>query len=163
VTKLKLALALAAALSPATAPAQTTPTPPPQSPAQQEGAPSAPGLVNTAPQGAAPAAAAAAAAQTVTAPAGPANICRELLAFVEGQAKAAAAPPPATGAAPAAPAAPPKPLPVTLEQAQGLAGANDIPGCRETAGRLRRAGVALPAGLIALAALKVELLQTAQP
>ena len=124
-----------------------------------------PGLVNTPPQGAAPAAAAGAAAQTTAAPAGPANICRELLAFVEGQAKAAAAPPAAgaTPAAPAAPAAPPKPLPVTLEQAQGLAGANDSPGCRETAGRLRRAGVALPPGLIALAALKVELLQTAQP
>jgi hypothetical protein len=161
VTNLKLALVLAAALSPA-ALAQTTPTPPPQSPAQQEGAPSVPGLVNTPPQCAAPAAAAGAAAQTTAAPAGPANICRELLAFVEGQAKAAAAPP-AAGATPAAPAAPPKPLPVTLEQAQGLAGANDIPGCRETAGRLRRAGVALPPGLIALAALKVELLQTAQP
>jgi hypothetical protein len=177
-TNLRLALLVAAWLTPTALLAQATPTPPPQSPAQQEGAPAAPGLVTTPPQGAAPGAAPAqgetaspAPTAQAAAPLGPANICRELVAFLEAQAKAQSAPPApaAAGAAaslpvpPAQPAAPPKPLPMPLEQAQGLAGANDIPGCRDAAQRLRQAGVALPPGLIALAALKVELLQTAQP
>ena len=94
----------------------------------------------------------------------PANICGELVAFLQPK-PAPANPPPAgasPGPAPAAPAAPAagagKPPPITLEEATGLAAANDLRACQQAAQKLRRAGLALPAGLIALAALKPELL-----
>ena len=50
---------------------------------------------------------------------------------------------------------------VTLEQAQAMAEANDVQGCRDAAQRMRRAGVALPPALIALAALDPQYLQAA--
>ena len=40
-----------------------------------------------------------------------------------------------------------------LEEAQALAAANNIAGCQEAARKMRREGVAMPAPLIALAAL----------
>jgi hypothetical protein len=130
----------------------------------------------------------------------PANICRELLAFVEtretAQAAAPAASPPAQ-AAPAQPQAaqrpaaqapaagnvpvpptvdppqrssgmtapvPPattaaKPLPLTLERARALAAADDLRACQEASRQMRRAGVAMPDTLIALAALRPDLLE----
>ena len=69
--------------------------------------------------------------------AGPANICRELVTFLEPK---RAQPPAAAG------------------QPGPLAKANDLEGCQKAAQQLRRAGLALPPGLIALAALKPELL-----
>jgi hypothetical protein len=117
---------------------------------------------------------------------GQADICRELVAFVQ---KAAddAKPNPATNAATQAPAAPPAggmsnaspdtsqrqsgvsgPVPkddtvsappkLSLEQAQSMAGAHDLRGCQRAAQQMRRAGVALPPGLLALAALREDLL-----
>jgi hypothetical protein len=46
-----------------------------------------------------------------------------------------------------------------LQQAEALAQANDIRGCRDAAQVMRRAGVALPPALIALAGLRLELLE----
>lgn len=128
---------------------------------------------------------------------GPANICQELVTFL--QPKPPAAPPaPAPGtaaqsgpspqqsattspqaqpggqggtpqqtsgqAAPIAQDAPKaKPMPVSLEEAQGLAGSNDFRGCQDATRKLRLVGAALPAGLLALAALKPENLQPGQP
>ena len=43
--------------------------------------------------------------------------------------------------------------------AEALAQANDIRACRDAAQHMRRAGVALPPALIALAGLKLELLE----
>jgi hypothetical protein len=48
---------------------------------------------------------------------------------------------------------------VTLEQAQGYLRANDVRACQEAVRQMRRAGVALPESLIALAALRPELLE----
>lgn len=45
---------------------------------------------------------------------------------------------------------------VTLEQAEGLAAAHDLPGCRDATQTLRRAGAPLPAALIALGALDLK-------
>ncbi|HEV2605937.1 MAG TPA: hypothetical protein VGU24_19995 [Microvirga sp.] len=56
----------------------------------------------------------------------------------------------------------PKPA-ISLEQAEALARENNIAGCRDAAQQARRAGVPLPAGLIALAGLKIEALQQAAP
>ena len=120
--------------------------------------------------------------------AGKADICQELVAFVQkasaeplkpDHAKDSAAPPPSapgTGATNNAspdtsqrqsgisapvpkgdtPIAPAKP---SLEQAQSLAGAHDLRGCQRAAQQMRRAGVALPPGLLALAALREDLLR----
>jgi hypothetical protein len=73
--------------------------------------------------------------------------------------------PAAQAAAPAAPAAPeaPKPTPAAIEKAQAAARDNNIAGCRGAAQEMRRAGVALPAPLIALAGLDLKYLQAAQP
>jgi hypothetical protein len=60
----------------------------------------------------------------------------------------------------AAPAA--KPPPVPLPEAEALAAANDIRGCRDAAQKIRRAGVAMPPPLLALAGLRLEVLETAQ-
>jgi hypothetical protein len=122
-----------------------------------------------------------------TAPQGgtPAKICQELLAFVQQQAakqsagtpNAPAPPAPQTagpgqtapavdkpqqtsgqsGAVPGNPAGSTQ-TNITPEQAQSLAGANDLRGCQKAAQSMRRAGVALPEGLIALAALREDLL-----
>lgn len=136
---------------------------------------------------------------------GPANICRELVAYLQpkpspaptaGQAPASSAqaaapqapasaaagqpqaaqpgPNPASSAAgPAVQAsgqpapvqnasAPAKAPPVSLQEASALADKNDLPGCQKAAQKLRRAGIDLPPGLIALAALKPELLGPGQ-
>lgn len=45
---------------------------------------------------------------------------------------------------------------VTLEQAEGLAAANDLPGCRNATQTLRRAGAPLSASLLALGALDLK-------
>jgi hypothetical protein len=119
----------------------------------------------------------------------PANVCDELVAFLE-QPKPAATPGAASGGQPATNAAtqpvtpgqtaPPvdrpqqssgQSAPITgndhresatpqigLDRAQMLQKANDLPGCQNAATQMRRAGVALPPGLLALAALRVELL-----
>jgi hypothetical protein len=118
---------------------------------------------------------------------GPADICRELVAVVQKTAADNARPNPATNAATQAPAARPAggtnnasadtsqrqsgvsgPVPkddtvsaspkLSLEQAQSLAGAHDLHGCQRAAQQMRRAGVALPPGLLALAALREDLL-----
>jgi hypothetical protein len=56
-----------------------------------------------------------------------------------------------------------KPLPVTPQEAEALAQANNIAGCRDAAQKVRRAGADMPPALIALAGLKIELLQQAAP
>lgn len=117
------------------------------------------------------------------APGGPANICRELVAFLRP--KPAPAPPagaasqpgpnPASSAAgrsvqasgqpapvPQAPTAPPPPA-GALDEATALADANDLTGCQKAVQKMRRGGVAVPAPLLALAALKPELLGAAKP
>jgi hypothetical protein len=72
--------------------------------------------------------------------------------------------PPAQAAAPAAPAGPvaPKPTPAAIEKAQTAARDNSISGCKAAAQEMRRAGVALPAPLIALAGLDLKFLEAAQ-
>jgi hypothetical protein len=45
-----------------------------------------------------------------------------------------------------------------IDEVQALLEANDRPGCQDAARRMRRAGVALPPGLLALAALRQDLL-----
>jgi hypothetical protein len=134
----------------------------------------------------------------------PANICRELVAFLEQRAAQPPASPPTTSAqdasapprAPQTPGqsasvppgatqstAPPplgdvpqqnsglaapippgataaKPPLLTLEQARAYANANDQRACQEAVRQMRRAGVAMPDGLIALAALRPELLES---
>jgi hypothetical protein len=51
-----------------------------------------------------------------------------------------------------------KPSPVTLQQAQELAARGDQRACRDAAQQMRRAGVTMPDTLIALAALRPDLL-----
>jgi hypothetical protein len=58
---------------------------------------------------------------------------------------------------------PGKPAPANLQQAEALAQSNDIRGCRDTAQQMRRAGVALPPALIALAGLRLDLLEGRTP
>jgi hypothetical protein len=57
----------------------------------------------------------------------------------------------------------PKPTPAMVEKAQAVAGGNDIAGCRSTAQEMRRAGVAMPPPLIALAGLELKYHLAAQP
>lgn len=47
-----------------------------------------------------------------------------------------------------------------IDQAEALLDANDLHGCQEAARRMRRAGIALPPSLLALAALRQDLLAT---
>jgi hypothetical protein len=118
---------------------------------------------------------------------GQADICRELVAFIQKTAADNAKPNPATNAATPAPVTPPAggmknaspdtsqrqsgvsgPVPkddtvsappkLSLEQAQSLAAAHDLRGCQRAAQQMRRAGVALPPGVLALAALREDLL-----
>jgi hypothetical protein len=81
--------------------------------------------------------------------------------------KAAVGPQAASGVSapiPQAPNAPAAPKPaISLEQAEALARENNIVACRDAAQQARRAGVPMPAGLLALAGLKVEALQQAAP
>jgi hypothetical protein len=48
--------------------------------------------------------------------------------------------------------------PISLEDARALAAAKDLARCQDAARRMRRAGVPMPDGLIALAALRPDLL-----
>jgi hypothetical protein len=116
---------------------------------------------------------------------GTANICRELIAFLEQQARtrasqaAAGAKPATETAAPAGqasqsadrpqrtsgqsapiPSAQPSTAPTQIspDEAKSLLEVNDLRTCRDRAREMRRAGVALPPGLLALAALREELL-----
>jgi len=52
-----------------------------------------------------------------------------------------------------------KPPLVTLDRARAYAAANDVRACQEAVRQMRRAGVAMPDGLLALAALRPELLE----
>jgi hypothetical protein len=65
-----------------------------------------------------------------------------------------------------APVTPPqsanKPPSISLQQAQDLAGKNDLKGCRDAAQGMRRAGIVMPDALIALAAMRPDLLQGGQ-
>jgi hypothetical protein len=73
-----------------------------------------------------------------------------------GQAAApGAAPSPATAAAPAGSTS----GQVTLDEAEGLARANDVKGCRAATQRLRLAGAPLPPALLALGALDPKYLE----
>jgi hypothetical protein len=118
---------------------------------------------------------------------GPANICDELVAFVQKAAaddpgkKPAASAGAASGAPPAASSndkpsvdasqqrsgivAPvpqddtaSTPAKLSSEQAEALARAHDLAGCQRAVKQMRRAGVELPPGILALAALREDLL-----
>lgn len=52
---------------------------------------------------------------------------------------------------------------VTIEKAQTLSQTNDLRGCQGAVQQMRRAGMALPPGLLALAALREDLLAKSQP
>ncbi|MER2267248.1 hypothetical protein [Methylobacterium oxalidis] len=71
---------------------------------------------------------------------------------------------PAPQPAPAQPAAPkaPKPTAEAIQKVEQAAAGNDLQSCRAVGQQMRRAGVAVPAPLLALMALKSELLETAQ-
>lgn len=62
----------------------------------------------------------------------------------------------APGSAPPAPTMSSTQGKVTAEQAEAMAAANDLPGCRAATQTLRRAGAPLPAGLMALGALDLK-------
>jgi hypothetical protein len=111
----------------------------------------------------------------------PANICLELVAFVERKTQSAAQQDtPAAGPLPqpppvvdvpqqksgiVAPVPPPesaqKPPFVTLDQVRAYLNANELLACQEAARQMRRAGVPMPDGLMALAALRPDLLKAA--
>lgn len=79
-----------------------------------------------------------------------------------------APPPPAhpsgQAAQPAAPAPPPapKPTPAAVEKAENAARDNNLHACRDAAQEMRRAGVAMPAPLLALAALDPKFFEGGQ-
>jgi hypothetical protein len=77
---------------------------------------------------------------------------------------ATAAAPPKDAPAAAAPAAPstPKPTAENVQQVDAAAAKNDFQGCRVVGQQMRRAGVAMPAPLIALSAMDPKLLEGAQ-
>ena len=112
----------------------------------------------------------------------PANICRELVAFLEQRAQSASQGATAGQGAPAAspsaqappvvdepqhksgitaPVPPPdsaqRPPFVTLDQARAFLDGNDLSNCQRAVQQMRRAGVPMPDGLIALAALRPDL------
>lgn len=112
----------------------------------------------------------------------PANICQELVAFLElGPQGASQGPAAGRGTSAGGPGAqgPPvvdqpqhksgitAPVPppdsaqrppfVTLEQARAFLDGNDLANCQRAAQQMRRAGVPMPDGLIALAALRPDL------
>ncbi|WP_163264503.1 hypothetical protein [Chelativorans alearense] len=134
----KMFLAGIFALAASTSLAQTDTAPEPVAP---EGATPAPAT----PEAAAPGDSAA----TQQTEAGrPANLCQELLAFVQNPPEAAA---PAGQSA----AAEVK-IPLSLERAEQLAEANDIAACQDAARKLRLAGVPMPSPLLALTALDLQ-------
>jgi len=138
--------------------------------------------LTVAPQAAPPAVAQAGPAENRGTTAGPANICRELVAFLEKQ---AATPPPAGAGQPGPPAAgsaagasvqgsgQAAPVPQApaaagpsaddLAKASAMAGADNLQGCQQAVRKMRLAGVNLPPPLLALAALKPEMLCRAKP
>jgi hypothetical protein len=69
-------------------------------------------------------------------------------------------PAPAASATPAAPP-PPKPSPEDVQQSEAASAGNDLRGCRTVAQGMRRRGVVMPAPLLALSAMKPELLEAA--
>jgi hypothetical protein len=70
-------------------------------------------------------------------------------------------PPAAPAAAPAAPPAP-KPTAENVQQVEAAAAKNDLQECRAVGQQMRRAGVAMPAPLLALSAMDPKLLEAAQ-
>jgi hypothetical protein len=135
----------------------------------------------------------------------PANICKELVAFLDERAKKAQAPqagqapqasqapapnaPQASGQKPGTPQSAGQaaaqggekvqqssgqsaPIPqggetqgptIAIDEARAWATGNDVKSCQDGARRLRKAGIALPPGLLALAALKPELIEKMMP
>ena len=67
---------------------------------------------------------------------------------------------PVPKAPPTAPSTP-KPSPEAIQQVEKAASRNDLRGCRAVAQQMRRAGVAMPAPLLALSALNPRLLEAA--
>lgn len=63
---------------------------------------------------------------------------------------------------PAAAPAAPRPDPDSVSRADQAAASNDLRGCRDVAQSLRRSGVAMPAPLLALAAMDLKLLEAAK-
>lgn len=97
--------------------------------------------------------------QNAAAPSGAtANVAPTLRSAPQAQGQPA---PPAAPAKPAAPSAP-KPTAEAVQKVEQAAGGNDLQICRAVGQQMRRAGVALPAPLLALMALKSELLETSQ-
>jgi hypothetical protein len=92
--------------------------------------------------------------------AGPQGAAQESAKSSAENPKAAGAKPTAELQKPPEPKAPP-PSPQAIDRSRQVAGSNDLEGCTSIVKDMRVAGVALPAPLIALAALKPELLQTA--
>jgi len=117
---------------------------------------------------------------------GRADVCQELVAFIEKAAADTSQANPGASTAPWSPTAPPAPatsnaspdtsqrqsgvsapvpqgenasapVKLSLEEARSLAGAHDLRGCQKAVQQMRRAGVALPPGLLALAALRDDL------
>ena len=97
--------------------------------------------------------------------AGPQGDTQNKAAPAGSTATATAPPKDVAAAAPAAaPAAPPTPKPTAenVEQVDAAAAKNDLQGCRAVGQQMRRAGVAMPAPLIALSAMDPKLLEGAQ-
>ena len=75
-------------------------------------------------------------------------------------AAAPSAPPPAPAASPSPPA--PQASPEAIQTIEAAAANNDLSGCRAAAQQMRRAGVVMPAPLLALSAMNIRLLEAAQ-
>lgn len=120
----------------------------------------------------------------------PANVCQELVAYIRqanqqpsGQKETGGAARPATESAGPGQTAPAvdrpqqqsgqsAPIPsaphaaganVSTDQAQSWEDANDFRACQAAAQQMRRAGLALPPGLLALSALREDLLTRSRP
>jgi hypothetical protein len=116
---------------------------------------------------------------------GPANVCRELVSYLQQQASKPPEPPRPTastagpgqtaplGDRPQQSSGQSAPVPsdqqraptpqISAQQAQSLAQSGDLKMCQQAVQQMRRAGVALPPGLLALAALREGLLDTMSP
>jgi len=94
---------------------------------------------------------------------GPQGDAQNKAAPVDSTATASGAPR-AAAAASAQPAAPssPKPSPEEIQQAERTSSTNDLRGCRTLAQGMRRRGVVMPSPLLALSAMRPELLQAAE-
>jgi hypothetical protein len=116
---------------------------------------------------------------------GPSNICGELVAYLKSQDRPKGASQPRPGGQATGPGqtAPPMdrpqqqsgqsaPIPpsdqssgapqLTVAQAEDMLQAGDLRACQRAAREMRRAGVPLPPGLMALAALREDLLQRSE-